>query len=55
MTRPVSTCPAVTTWPEVRPHGVRLACCLPVGHPGEHAASEIEQLTETTEPKEGDR
>ena len=48
-TKHTPTCPAVTTWPEVRPHGVRLACCLPVGHDGEHAAGEIEYLTETTE------
>lgn len=51
----MSTCAAVTTWPEVRPHGVRLACCLPAGHDGEHACAEIEYLTESTEPKEGKR
>ncbi|HET7405537.1 MAG TPA: hypothetical protein VFJ21_00170 [Mycobacteriales bacterium] len=40
------TCTAVTTWPEVPPNGVRLACVLPAGHDGEHAAAEIEWLEE---------
>jgi hypothetical protein len=39
------TCTAVTIWPDVGPHGVRLACCLPSGHDGDHAAAEVEWLT----------
>ena len=34
----MTTCPAVTIWPDVPPHGVRLACALPAGHDGDHAA-----------------
>ena len=41
----MTTCPAVTVWPDVPPHGVRLACALPAGHDGEHGASQIEYLT----------
>lgn len=40
----MSTCPAVTIWPEVGPHGARLACCLPAGHSGEHYADTIENI-----------
>lgn len=42
------TCPAVTIWPDVGPHGVRLACVLPAGHEGEHAAAEVEWIGEGT-------
>lgn len=41
-----ATCPAVTIWPEVPPHGVRLACALPAGHDGDHAAAVVETLEE---------
>lgn len=40
------TCPVVTIWPEIGPHGVRLACSLPAGHDGEHAAAEVEWIGE---------
>lgn len=49
------TCTAVTTWPEVPPHGVRLACCLPAGHGGEHACAQIEYLTETAAAERDER
>jgi hypothetical protein len=42
----MTTCTAVTIWPEIGPHGVRLACSLPAGHGGDHAAGEIEYLEE---------
>ena len=42
----MTTCPTTTTWPEVPPHGVRLACALPAGHDGEHACAGIEWLEE---------
>lgn len=41
----MTTCAAVTIWPEIRPHGVRLACSLPAGHEGDHACADIEYLT----------
>lgn len=37
-------CAAVTTWPEVPPNGIRLACSLPAGHAGDHACAQIEYL-----------
>ena len=39
------TCTAVTIWPDVGPHGVRLTCCLPAGHDGEHGCAEPEYLS----------
>lgn len=30
-------CTAVQVWPEIRPHGARIACVYLAGHPGEHA------------------
>lgn len=39
------TCPAVTIWPEIPPHGVRLACSLPAGHDGDHACADVEYLS----------
>ena len=39
-----STCAATEVWPEIYPHGVRLSCCLPAGHDGEHLAADIEYL-----------
>ncbi len=44
MSRPA--CQAVTIWPEIPPHGVWLACCLPVGHDGEHLCADVEYLPE---------
>lgn len=38
------TCPAATVWPEISPHGARLACCLPEGHDGDHLCADIEYL-----------
>lgn len=42
----MTTCTAVTIWPEVGPHVVRLVCSLPAGHDGDHAAAEIEYIEE---------
>ena len=41
-----ATCAAVTIWPEVPPHGVRLACALLAGHDGDHACAVVEMLEE---------
>ena len=41
-----ATCPAVTIWLDVPPHGVRLACALPAGHDGDHGAAVVETLKE---------
>jgi len=40
-----STCAATEVWPEIYPHGVRLSCCLPAGHDGEHLAADIKYLS----------
>lgn len=40
-----NACPAVTIWPEIAPHGARLACSLPAGHGGDHACADIEYLS----------
>lgn len=42
----MNPCPAVTMWPEIPPHGVRLTCCNPAGHDGEHWCADIEYLKE---------
>lgn len=42
----MSTCPAVTIWTDIHPHGVRLRCCLPAGHDGEHLCADVEYLSE---------
>lgn len=44
----MTICNAVTIWPEIPPHGVRLACSLPAGHEGDHAAAEIEYIGEAS-------
>lgn len=41
-------CPAFTIWPEIPPHGVRLACSLPAGHDGDHGCADPEYLDEPT-------
>jgi hypothetical protein len=38
------TCARTTVWPEVRPYGVRLSCCLPAGHAGDCACADVEYL-----------
>ena len=40
----MTTCPAVTIWPEVGTHGARLRCALSAGHDGEHMCADIEYL-----------
>lgn len=42
--RAAQPCAITTTWPEIPPNGVRLACCLPAGHDGDHACAEIEYM-----------
>jgi hypothetical protein len=42
----MTTCTAVTVWPDIGPHGVRLTCALPAGHDGDHGCGEIEWLEE---------
>lgn len=44
----MTTCAAVTIWPEIGTHGVRLVCMLPAGHGGDHAAGEIEYIGEAS-------
>jgi hypothetical protein len=46
---PRETCAKAATWPEVRPYGVRLSCCLPAGHSGECLCADIEYLPKPEE------
>lgn len=39
-----AACTAATIW-DLGRHRVRLVCCLPAGHEGEHLASEIREVS----------
>lgn len=50
MSRPA--CAAVQIWPEIPPRGVRLVCCLPAGHDGDHACADVEYLPDPAAGRE---